>query len=300
LSDLAEPVSFDGFFLNLVTDRTSDSKPMFVANQIAWHPTIDSKLPGLNPGKIFLASGGVDIGLFDRISKRFALPFNHEDSYCLYQIIHAIDRLHDELIDKADHGELDIVKLFDRKRKLNGNTYEIIGNIQRVTRIEVERDDSSAKHELDHYYQIDLFIDIDYESLRLSDKDGEALVFDTQFPLTIVTGELPAWLPTGSQQNIRVAVDAFFMRIWSYQSAYARRISEGRRQQSPLMVAYRFERIDSTSGGFSRVLTIGIFLFVGVVGVLVFGFWWSDKKGGPKRSKTAATLPDTIEIPNVD
>lgn len=209
-------------------------------------------------------------------------------------------------------------ELLDKKQdQWIGKAIAIKGRIARISRVPIDSPESRALAKADAYYEMDGFIRIEGKRLiipppsRPSSQDSsdaqersEDLVYENEFPLTLVAVEIPDFLKVGSvdeggvqhqswELQRWVDVRGIFYRNWSYRSEYVSRGNRKERQMAPLIVAVTIVPTESSTlplnspGQWVNWLALLIVLMLLAV---VWGFVVSDWKGNKRglRKKNAA------------
>lgn len=125
--------------------------------------------------------------------------------------------------------------------------------IRRVQRIEVRDPKEQDWLGSDHYFQLDGFADIGRSRITVRYDDiAEPLIFEKEFPVTLVAARLPdslfvdandrtagesqAWYP-----RARMAVSGWFYRMWRFKTTQVSEATNDKEaQQGPLLVVRQF------------------------------------------------------------
>lgn len=121
--------------------------------------------------------------------------------------------------------------------------------VRRVQRIEVTDPKLIAWLGSNAYFQIDGLADIGRNRIEIKyGPDTEPVVFQSEFPVTLVSKHVPEWLliesgdadPSGSQvwyPRIRAEVEGWFYRIWKYKTPQISAATDDTQsQQGPMLV----------------------------------------------------------------
>lgn len=297
-----QPVEVDGLFLvseswNDSLDRqqdnaeadsnveatTSESTQLerlhFVASRLQWFPQSVEGLTDVTPGQLWLSHHGMDTSLFADLKGRDARPLGTEDSETFYQLLATMSRLDalssDEWQGEGDErlpvNKLELIQLMKSPGTSRGDAFLIEGNVRRVTKIEVDRAYFAERLDLDHYYQLDVFVKLEQNQvIRIAGKDGaEGPVFRNRFPVTICVAKLPPGLEPTEEVNKPIRVTAHFMRTWSYPTEYAQQFEDSSRQIGPMFVGHHLSvEQQPASTAFLTMLAAG-FLAVSLGGTWV-------------------------------
>ena len=91
-SQLDEPASCYGLFLKTGGDESGRPELIFAAERVAWLPQRPEPSRGVTPSIVYLASLGMDAGLFDSVRNTNRKAITGEDRECFYQLLAAIGR----------------------------------------------------------------------------------------------------------------------------------------------------------------------------------------------------------------
>ena len=87
---LDEPASCYGLFLKTGGDESGHPELIFAAERVAWLPQRVEPSRGVTPSIVYLASLGMDAGLFDSVRNTNRKSITGEDRECFYQLLAAI------------------------------------------------------------------------------------------------------------------------------------------------------------------------------------------------------------------
>jgi hypothetical protein len=168
----------------------------------------------------------------------------------------------------------------------SGYRIQGVAEVRRVQRIDVRKPEEQQWLGADHYYQLDGFADIGNSRITIRyDESVEPIVFEKEFPVTLVAlkvpdsllvdagnaipGEAQAWYP-----RTRISVSGWFYRMWRFKTTQVSEATNDKEaQQGPLLVIDRFDApparqvssASNTSPQWVAITTIAI----GIVG----GLW---------------------------
>ncbi|MBU6239472.1 MAG: hypothetical protein KGQ51_16740 [Planctomycetes bacterium] len=129
-----------------------------------------------------------------------------------------------------------------------------VAEVRRVQRVDVRNPQEQQWLGADHYYQLDGFADIGNSRITIRyDESVEPIVFEKEFPVTLVAlkvpdsllvdaadaipGEAQAWYP-----RTRVSVSGWFYRMWRFKTTQVSEATNNKEaQQGPLLVIDRFD-----------------------------------------------------------
>ncbi|MBM3963751.1 MAG: hypothetical protein FJ308_01605 [Planctomycetes bacterium] len=126
--------------------------------------------------------------------------------------------------------------------------------VRRVQRIEVDDPRWQPILGSTHYFQIDGLADIGRNKIEINYGEGnEPVVFQREFPITLVAATVPSWLlvdsgdadPSSSQSwypRMRTDVEGWFYRMWKYKTTQVSiATNDTQFQQGPMVVVDRIE-----------------------------------------------------------
>lgn len=321
-AELNDPVSLDGMFLKVLSDET-DLKPqlLFVSRRVRWQP--EQPIPQLNIGadQLRLAELGFDLSLLEDLRTTNKQPIGDLDREPQYQLLDLVGHVPVSKLASNPRKEIDIVALLKEPEKHQGELVSVEGHARRITKVVVDDPDIRARFGIDHYYEIDVAVNLAKTTIRFVDekkpddkKPGEknpdeaaagdkpappagnkaaapeGPIFNNDYPVTVVVRELPPDLKPIDNTRQLIRVDAIFMKTWSYHNTYMAQF-DNKLQVAPLLVGKIPHRVvpPQIYNWVSDVL-VG---FAMAVAALIIGavFWWfrtTDKE-------VRATLNDLDE-----
>ncbi|TWU07855.1 hypothetical protein [Stieleria varia] len=271
----------------VVVDITLSAASALAAGTVQWYPSTPA-----SPGWQLLADEGVDISAIAAVSARNRQPLTAEDKQPFYEVLSAAQAigLRDDLIAPT---AIDPVQLLRDPEKHVGDWVRIKLNTVRITRVSVSNAEQRTQLGQDHYYQVDAsgsLGDVIVRMNRPDDPDGPPIELDNSYPVSLVTTQLPEFLLTAVQSsdgaggapvdalvtmiNHPVSVDAFFFRLWSYDSEFMTKRGGGKQVGPLLMVArWRSTAPSARSGG--GIDVIGYSLLTLLVVTVLGTFLWN-------------------------
>lgn len=247
-------------------EGTADAPtPVFVAPRIQWHPAT------------LLGTLGMDVGLFDDIRQRHRL--SNEDRDCFYRLLDVVARLDEEqdrgLPAVEQTAEL-AQKMFADPSALAGTRLMLDGVARRAVRIRVDDADIIERFGIDHYYELEVFVDV----------PGLAPAHNPLIHVCCVR-EVPDGFPLGENVSVHVRVPVFFFKLWSYQSKQAESVGDNFRQVAPLCIGRRPIWIapPESAGETLGAVAAGILAAVAVIGV--WAAWRARREDARRRRPVA-------------
>jgi hypothetical protein len=161
--------------------------------------------------------------------------------------------------------------------------------VVRATKIPVEKVREQSWLGGDHYYELDCMADIGNVTLEMP-TENEPIIYNGEYPITILTRDLPDWLQGGELANgapsvgndelqvqyprMRVQYSGWFYRFWSYKTQeMTQALGSQHRQIAPLVVSHNLQIGSETS---SEKTVPGLYSnlpwWIGLAGVGVI--WW--------------------------
>ncbi|MBL9125493.1 MAG: hypothetical protein JNG90_17780, partial [Planctomycetaceae bacterium] len=206
-----QPVAAWGFFLK---DEGGGATPLpvFVAPRLEWHPNTP------------LGRLGVDVSLLDELRQRQRLT--GEDREAFYAVLDAVGRA--PAVGAADSAPTPVTaefaqRLFADPATLVGANLWLDGVVRRAVRIRVNDPDVIERYGIDHYYELEIFVDVP----RLAAPHNPLIH-------VVCVRSVPEGFPLGENLNVAARVHAYFLKLWSYRSKLAEQSGEGFRQVAPL------------------------------------------------------------------
>ncbi len=274
-----EPVSAFGLFLK--TSRVEGRAALvFAAPRVAWHPDRPDPSHDVLADHVVLADLGMDIGLMDGVRQRNRQGIESADSECFYQLLSAVGKAAPGEL--AEHAERDppFGPLLQAPRRNQGRLFSLPGTARRVSKILVGEEDLQERFGFDHYYQVDIFVPLGNQVVRLGDpgESGEVPTFEHNYPITVCVRELPPGLTVGDDLRQEVRVAGVYFKLWSYRSEYISSFDDRQLQIGPLFIAHDLQTIDAVSSRSPWVGVVAGVLFVLALAATWFGLWRSGRR----------------------
>jgi hypothetical protein len=173
-AELSEPVNLDGIFIKVLSDET-ETKPqlLFASRRIRWLP--DHAIPELHIGadQLRLAELGFDLSLLEDLRTSNKQPIGDLDREPQYQLLDLVGRVPVSKLASNPQKEIDIVTLLKEPEKHQGELMSVKGHARRITKVVVDDPDIRARFGIDHYYEIDIAVDLKEKTIRfIHDKKG--------------------------------------------------------------------------------------------------------------------------------
>jgi hypothetical protein len=288
---LDEPARCYGLFLKTGGDENGHRELIFAAERVAWLPERTEPSLGVTPDLAYLASLGMDAGLFDAVRATNRKAITSGDRECFYQLLAAIGRAEPADVFGRAEASPDLTPLLTQPETQHGRLVSLLGTAKRVQRIAIDEPDVRQRFGIDHYYQIDVFVSLGNTEIRFEQKGSqkEAPVFRNDYPVTCCVLKLPAGLPARDDIGVPVRFAGVYFKLWAYKSEYVTAFNDRQRQVSPLFIAttprvVKFDNSDSQLLGW-----VGGIVFV--VLILVAGFYTWFPRRGDKRAEEQLTRP---------
>ena len=281
-----ELVLADGLLLKRGQADAAAAPLIFAAERVGWLPDRQQPERGVGASQLALAQAGYDVSLFDLVRETNGRGLVAADREPFYQLLAAAGRM-DAAVWDADLATLDVVPLIESPQEHHGRWFRVAGTARRIVKVRVS--DSATRERLgfDDYYEIDLFVPLE-RKLRIGDpsKGEQPAVFESTFPVTLVTRRLPAGLGEGENLHEAIEARAFFFKTWTYSSGYM--AERNLLQPAPLLVADepRLVPAAAQSNWISSSLVTACLALT--LAILVAAFWWQG--AGRRRSNGRAIL----------
>ena len=250
-----------------------------VASHLAWFPEQADLPAGLSANQVFLAQRGMDLGLFDPVRKRNRMEVGSEDRECFYQLMAVVDRITaDEFASRAP-DEFELARLLQEPDQQHGQIQQVKGTARRITRVVVEDRDVQQRLGIDHYFQIDMFVPLGNQVVRLGRADeGETPTFSNTYPVTVCVRTLPDELSVG-QQRQEMRIPAVFFKLWAYRSQFVSSYDTRQLQISPMLIGAQpvlISRDLSSSSSTGLGLAVAFLLFFAGIWIWAWRFQRQD------------------------
>jgi hypothetical protein len=282
--DLNEPAGTLGLLLKRGASDGGSPQLFFAAERIAWHPDRLQPQAGIGPSHVLLGELGMDVGLFDVIRETNRRGLTPEDTGAFYQMLAAVRRAAPaDLYGQATVG-LDIEPLLTRPEDEQGRLIAVQGTARRVQKILVGDDAVRQRFGFDHYYQVDIFVPLGDQEVRLASPDQateEEPVFTNAYPVNVCVPELPAGLPVSDDLRQEVLVAGFFFKLWAYRTEYVSSFDPEQRQIGPLLIATVPKLVSTRTTSNPLWGWIGGASFLAVLAALMVAGWFyrrSDRR----------------------
>lgn len=292
----------------IVLRSDAQGRPTVVAtSRVQWHPVDRARVPLV--GWALLGRQGFDVGRLGQVIAADRQPLTATEQEAFYGMLAAAERVAGNA--NPPPQPVTVAQLLSGSQALVGQWVRIDLETARLTRIAVT--DPRAAQRLgagrDHYWQIDGFADLGDVQVKLEslESDGEPVLFDNRYPVSLATVELPATLRQAVEAEAgrgavvamvrrSVTADGFFYRLWSYPSEYARSRGGGQ-PYGPLIMAARVEVLPAAAANSLGVEVIGWIAAAGclvVLAVIVIGSWHVGRRDRQialaRRQREAATF----------
>ncbi|WP_044255433.1 hypothetical protein [Rhodopirellula sp. SWK7] len=264
-----------------------------VAGRLGWIPSQPA-----SPADEVLSIEGVDLGRLAEVVSLDREPLSEADSPVFYPMIGAAASVSDlasqsdQLADAVRRMRSSVtnaspVDLLQNPKGFTGEWIRLQVETVRITRVAVETQQRQREIGSDHYYEIDAIGDLGKVQLQIEVPDGDPVVMENRYPVTIVTAEVPEFLTGDSGDgeqlvttiNRAIRVEGFFYRLWSYESDFMKQ--RGGKQFAPLVIAGVIEDLRPNSGDPMGVQAIGQIAAVAIVAAIlaVVAFHFITRRG---------------------
>ena len=238
-----------------------------IATEVQWtfgaEKSIDALLPELPMDWKRLLLYGSDLTWIDKAQQRQNANLSFEDRESFYSLL----RIAKEVLQDQNGSTLgpatwskppETELLTKSQQNWIGKGIEIKGRIARITRVRIDSADSRKLAGSEFYYELDGFVRIEGKRISVAVpkiKDAsdervrtEELVYENEFPMTVVSLQLPDFLLSGAidrdgvehqswEPKRWVDIRGFYFRNWSYHSEFVSGQGSRERQMAPLIVA---------------------------------------------------------------
>ncbi len=273
-----QPISAIGLFLK--QGRVSDDRTeyVFATPRVAWLPDQSDAARGITPDQTYLASLGMDIGLFDDVRRLHRKPLSQGDREAFYQLLAAVGNSNRDEFRARVLEDVDLASLLPTPATQHGRLMLVRGTARRALRIRVDDADVQERFGMDHYYQLDVFIPLGDQVVRLGSRDHEeSPTFTNTFPVTVCVLRLPPGLPEGADISTEVTIPASFFKLWAYRSRFVSAFDQHQLQVSPMFMGVEPHVVSPATAG-NSYFGIGVaIVFVALVAVAWFMLWRASR-----------------------
>jgi hypothetical protein len=212
---------------------------VFAAERIAWLPDRPDPDVGITADQVLLADQGVDAGLYDAIRSNNGKALLSADRECFFQMLAAVARLEPDPLFGQTTRRFDLPTLLSQPETRQFQLRTFRGVVRRVQKILVEEEDLRLRFGIDHYYQLDVFVDLGDQELRIvQGRDAsKAALFRNRYLVPCCVLRLPPGLPEREDLSQQVDIAGFFFKLWAFKSDYVQAIDTSQRQLGPLFIA---------------------------------------------------------------
>lgn len=283
-TDIDEPVSAQAIFLK-AGETVDDQTPLyFVGARLAWYPDKENPTLGVDADLVWLAQRGMDIALWDDVRQNNGAGIRPEEGECFYHLLARLASATSADLKQLDASPFDLPTMLQRPDELLGQAFTFTGTARRVQKVMVP-ESYRERLKLDHYYEINAFVPLDNQVIRLATEKGakEAPTFVDGFPVTINVVRLPPELEPGRNVHYPIRLKGVFFKLWAYQSEFVKSHSKNQRQPSPLLFAASTQLLPAETGPSwgPWMTTILMFAIIGSV-LVVWALSWSALRGDKK------------------
>ncbi len=315
-----ENVSFDGAFLKVARMQSEAPQELiFVTKRVAWHPPTN------------LGNLGLDVGLLENVAQNRSIL--GEEAEAFYQTLAAVGRVGLNELLAATRGErwtvipaksddprvaAILAKLKQQNPSLRfyfaegpekyvDDLMAFEGQVYRCVPVKIANREVSERLGFDQYYDLTVFIDLEYElnlgplKPGVAEKDqaeGRRSVptqVDT-YPISACVRQLPPGFPTGDKLKERVRIPGYFFKQWAYRSTSAAALHSRRGERSPLIIGPGVEWLSRPKPADSKtpILVAGAFAILFVL--LCFVIWRTSRRDQKFRQEFLTKRMDTTSI----
>ncbi len=292
---LGEPMMAYGLFLKLGEGNEKRTEFAFAAPHIGWLPSQPNSAAGITPDLVQLASLGMDVSLFDDVRHLNQKPITQADRECFYQLLATVGRADADEIRSHARAAIDLGPLLQEPATQHGRLMVVRGTARRAMNIRVDDQDIRERFGIDHYYQIDVFIPLGDQVVRLGKQaDGVGPTFTNSYPVTVCVLQLPPDLPEGTDIREEVSIPAACFKLWTYPSRFVSGYDPHQLQVSPMFIGVepRVIHFDSSQNPYIGFAAAGVF-----VAFLAFAWiaLWRSGKSDSKFARNVLTRRREVE-----
>jgi hypothetical protein len=238
-----------------------------ITTEVQWsfgeEKSISALIPELPADWKRLLLYGSDLTWIDKAQQRQNANLSYEDRESFYSLLRIANEVlqdrNSSTLGPATWSKLPETELLTKSQSnWIGKGIEVKGRIARITRVRIDNADSQKLAGAKFYYELDGFVRIEGKRIAVAApkiKDAsdekvrtEELIYENEFPMTVVSLRLPDFLMSGAidrdgvehqswEPKRWVDVRGFYFRNWSYRSEFVSGQSSRERQMAPLIVA---------------------------------------------------------------
>ncbi|MDA1053919.1 MAG: hypothetical protein O3C40_26005 [Planctomycetota bacterium] len=260
---LGEPIVAYGLFLKLGESKAQRTEFAFATPHIGWLPSAPNAAVGITTDLVQLAALGMDVSLFDDVRPLNQKPITQADRECFYQLLAAVGKADANAIRSHARPTVDLAALLQQPATQHGRLMVVRGTARRAMNIRVNDKDIQERFGIDHYYQIDVFIPLDDQVVRLGKQaDGAGPTFTNSYPVTVCVLRLPPGLPEGTDIREEVSIPAACFKLWAYPSRFVSAYDQKQLQVSPMFMGVepRVIQFDASQNPYIGFAVAGIFV----------------------------------------
>jgi len=282
----------EGIGVAIEVAKEQAKSPIAVAvTKLRWFP---EQVP--NTGWRLLRDAGVDLSLVSSLSSRDRRPLVAADADAFYSMIAAAASIGSNG-DSPVPASIEPLQMLREPSEMSGQWIQVELETVQITRVFVTDPHRQAQLGRDHYFQIDAVGDLGNVVVKIepTSDDGKPALFEGRYPISVVTPELPEFLhqqlltKSGNDAVVtdlrtKIAVDAFFFRLWGYQSDFMNQHGGGN-QFGPLLVAAQISnREPDGTAAVDGLGAIGAIAATAVITGIVVTFLWHRKTTAADRA----------------
>lgn len=273
------PVVAEAVFLKLGPNVGETMVPIFVASSIAWHPSRPDLALGVTESHVLLARFGMDLRLLDGVRDRQGLVAEEREGF--YQLLAAVSQVERSELFRRVKQDTELRQILDEQEypQQRGELVALTGNAKRIVRIAIEAQDIRERLGIDHYYEINLFVDESVQLKRWVD-DTEPMHY-ARYPVVCCARKLPPGMPEGDEINEAVRIAGFFFKLYAYETEFTNAQAGQPRQMSPLLITPEpvwYPRPSSSRSGWELVWGLGFVALVVTVWLVVWRLNRQDRR----------------------
>jgi hypothetical protein len=264
----------DGLFLKLGETDAGQPQLLVACERVAWHPDRPDPELGVAEDHVLLASKGMDIGQLDLVLDRRSITSLERE--CFYQMLDAARRINSNSA-ALPSGEEQLAPMLQKPRTARGRQFALTGQVRRVQEIQVNERDIGERFNLDHYFEVDVFVPLEKQKIKMGDAE-KAPLFEGYYPVVYCVAQLPKGMKPEDLVDREVRIGAFYFKLWAYETEYMRRYGDRPTQLSPMLIGRQPELLPLPERPFNDVGTFAAAVFVLTLGVAWVWVWQMHKR----------------------
>lgn len=139
---------------------------------------------------------------------------------------------------RARQHEHELFPLLEHPDAFKGKLLMFRGVAKQIVKVRVEEPDIVERFGIDHYYQINATVDLEFDVTLKSPNKGEPPREMWSYPVTFCVRKLPPGMPTGDNVGEEIRMAGFFMKKWVYNIGKQPGEEKPERFSAPMLIGH--------------------------------------------------------------